>query len=212
LLQYEMGEKYEMGETPIFLQFVQQSHNHTDVQWLSAIVDGLIPEGTNIPHGEYPLDHLLGVFRRRADREQALTLAAAAGRLLAAWLSAHAEDPRPNDIALDRLNNILYILETVPAPSDIADRLYWFCQDLPRDADGKRAKAIRRRAIRALAISAPPHRDAEFLTLFYVRCINDPEYAVAAFAALVRLSLHHAVTEMPRLLRTLGTPKNYHIP
>lgn len=195
--------QYEMGETPILLKFVQHSHDHTDVQWLSAIVDGLISDGTNIPHGEYPLDHLLGVFRRRADRDQALTLAAAAGHLLGDWLSAHAEDPSPSDKAFERLNNILYILETVPAPPGIADRLYWFCQDLPRDADGKRAKAIRRRAIRALAISAPPHRDAESLAQFYVRCIDDPEYAVAAFAALVRLSLHQAVTEMTRLLRTL---------
>ena len=171
--------------------------------WLRDVVAGRPPPSVAVPPGEDPLDHLLAVFGQHADREQTRALADAAGELLLRWMTAHAEDPNPGADTLRRLSRTLLILESAPAPPLAARRLFDFCQLPVPPAAAEDGRSLRRQALFALALSPPANHDVRQLLDWLNQELNDPQYAVAAFTGLQRLSLHQAVEEVPRLWRTL---------
>ena len=188
----------------IFADFAsRRSDEDSLIAWLSEIVDGRVPDDVFVPSDEHPIEHFLGVLRQRATPDDLQPLARAAGALLCQWISRHAEDPQPGEKALDRLSNILYILECVPIPASQAWQLLLFIQGGAPDQGSQRGRELRRQALNALSLSLPPERNFEQLASLYREEIRNPEYAVPAFNALMRLSLPEAVREVPRLLNTM---------
>jgi len=190
----------------IFADFaIRRSDEDSLIAWLSEIVDGRVPDDVFVPSDEHPIEHFLGVLRQRATPDDLQPLARAAGALLCQWISRHAEDPQPGEKALDRLSNILYILECVPIPASQAWQLLLFIQGGAPDQGSQRGRELRRQALNALSLSLPPERNFEQLASFYREEIQKPDYAVPAFNALMRLSLPEAVREVPPLLNTMKT-------
>lgn len=172
------------------------------VDWLSDLVDGRVAAGVALPTDAHLLDHFLGALDAHGSDEQVLLVGEAAGELLLQWRLTHQDDSVFGGQALDRLSGILSVLEAIPAPVRVSSDLFFLSQLPHLGGAGPRGRDIRRQVIHAVAL-CPLADHADSLRRLFCDLMVEPEYAVAAFGGLQRLSVLWAIEQVPHLLHTL---------
>jgi hypothetical protein len=190
-----------LGNRSLVDDFMAHVAENTAVEWLSALIDGIVPDGIAVPESDLPIDYFIAQLRRRRTDEGVAALGQAAGVLLTRWLRENVPD-RATPAALRRLGTLLSVLTRAPSTPDVADRLLRLCHDPSFRGLQSDIGDLRYEAILALAVGKLGQRSGKFVE-FFSKEIGDPHYAVAAFTGLRRANLDRAVQELPRFLKAL---------
>ena len=173
------------------------------VQWLSDLIDGRTGADVAVPPNTHPLDHFLGALVHFGNRERIRQVAEASGELLLKWAFDHKGEMHHDIPELDRLSGVLVLLEAIPAPNRVSSDLFYLARMATLGGVGPRGHDIRRQAMNAMALRPPTEFGAEQLHDLFCVLMEEPDYAVAAFGGLQRLSLLWSAEQLPTLLRTL---------
>jgi hypothetical protein len=191
-----------LGNRSLVDDFMAHVADNTVVEWLSELIDGIVPDGISVPQNDLPIDYFIAQLRRRRTDEGVAALGQAAGVLLKRWLRENVPD-RATPAALRRLGTLLSVLTRAPSTPDVADRLLRLCRDPSFRGLQSDVGDLRYEAILAMAVGELGQRSGKFVE-FFSKEIGDPNYAVAAFTGLRRANLDRAIREVPRFLKALG--------
>ncbi|MFN8524236.1 MAG: hypothetical protein U0821_14140 [Chloroflexota bacterium] len=165
--------------------------------WLNDIMLDRAPRWPGMLPNERQVDYLISVVRHSEPAHRQREVSDAARELLARWIIENRGWESPD---LDRLHEILGVLESLPGSGTTASVLYDLTRLSVLDAT-RDGVSLRRQAFRALALADPPPGwRRENLIDEWRALVGDPHITVAAFAGLRSLDLLAAIAELPRFL------------
>ena len=189
-------------------EFMAHVEDGSETAWLSGLIDGSIAPNTRIPRDEQPVDYLIALLRQSPNDHAIRVLGNAAGALLRQWLEMHPLVRAAKSNELNYLGTVLSVLSRVPAAPDVAQSLYELCQQPEIRGLTADIGDLRYEVLLALAVSDSGSMKVMLLPFFQAE-LPDPDYTVAAFTGLRRLSLESGVsnfTDFYQALKRGGLP------